>query len=289
MASGLLSCSDTIIDPFENEEQYFTVWGYIDQLSTHHSVRVIPVTRYPESIVNPELAEIDAEVYSVDLSTGNRRRWNYHLEQLEDGTYGHIFSSSFIVNSKRSYRLEVVRADGKMSTAETRVPGVVSDTLLIKSPIVWENDSTLVYQDFEIPGIPSPWDINVYYWWEGGIAKQGVYIPYGRQGERTESGGWRFRANISDDQARVWERVQWAIDRGLLEPGESHGVISMGVQVRILDGNWNPPEGVFDPEVLAQPGVLSNVVNGHGFFGSVGLYSQAWDAATMSVGLGYSY
>jgi len=43
-----LACSDTIIDPFENDEQYFTVWGYLDQLSSNHSVRVIPVTRFPE-------------------------------------------------------------------------------------------------------------------------------------------------------------------------------------------------------------------------------------------------
>ncbi len=284
-----LACSDTIIDPFENDEQYFTVWGYLDQLSSNHSVRVIPVTRFPENIVNPVEAEIDAEVYSVDLSNGTRKRWNYHLEKLKDGTYGHIFSSSFIVDAKRSYRLEVIRADGKMTTAETTVPGTVSDTLLVKAPVVWENDSTLVYQDFEIPGIPSPWDIKVFYWWEGGIAKQGVYVPYGRQGERTSDGGWRIRATISEDQPKVWDRVQWAIDTGLLTPTGTHHLFAMGLQIRILDGNWNPPEGVFDPEVLAQPGVLSNVRNGHGFFGSVGLYTQEWNIEDISRPLGYPY
>ncbi|MDG2016985.1 MAG: hypothetical protein P8J23_07785 [Rhodothermales bacterium] len=25
----LVGCSDTAVDPFENEEKYFTVWGYL--------------------------------------------------------------------------------------------------------------------------------------------------------------------------------------------------------------------------------------------------------------------
>lgn len=286
-----LSCSDTTIDPFENDEKYYTIWGYIDVLNTEHSVRVVPVTRYPEHITSPidDQAQIDAEVYSVDLSNGERKRWVHSLEELEDGTFGHVFTGRFIVNSKRSYRLEVIRSDGKMTSAETTVPGVTSDTLLVRSAVVWENDSTYVYQDFVIPGISSPWDINVYYWWEGGIAKQGVYVPYGRVGERTSGGGWKLRAHISDDQIKVWERVQWALDEGLLTPTDGHGLVAMGIQVRILDRNWDPPQGIFDPEILAQPGVLSNVENGYGFFGSVGLYTQEWGVEDISEGLGFPF
>lgn len=288
-AWGGLACSETLIDPFENEERYYTIWGYIDQLSTEHSVRVVPVTRFPEDIQSSfdDDAQIDAEVYSTDLVTGERRRWNHTLKKLEDGTYGHIFSSQFIVNPKRSYRLEVIRSDGKKAWAETTVPGVHSDTLLVRSPIVWENDSSLVYQDFEIPGIPSPWEIQAIYRWEGGTAKQNVYVPYGRSGERTAEGSWKVRVNISEDQPKVWEWVQWAIDRGMLEPGGTHLLYAMGLQVRILDKNWDPPEGIFDPEVLAQPSVMSNVSNGYGFFGSVGLYTQEWNTAAISRALGY--
>ena len=53
-------------------------------------------------------------------------------------------------------------------------------------------------------------------------------------------------------------------------------LVSMGVRIRILDANWDPPEGLFDPEVLAQPGTLSNVENGYGFWGSIGVYTQEW-------------
>ena len=284
-------CSDTMIDPFENEEKYFTIWGYLDQLSTQHEIRVIPVTRFAENITDPlqPEAQIDAEVYSVDLSSGQRRRWNHELARLSDGTYGHVFRSQFLVDAKKSYRIEVIRADGKMTSAETRVAAIDSDTLIVRDPVVWEFDSTEVYQDVIIPEIASPWEIQAIYRWEGGDQAWKYLIPYGRPGERTSDGGWRVRLNISADQPKVKEHLEWAKSVGIIPPGGAYGIVSMGFQVRVLDANWDPPHGVFDPEVLAQPGVLSNVENGYGFFGSVGLYIQEWQIGNLSRELGYSF
>ena len=284
-----MGCSDTTIDPFENEEKYFTIWGYLDQLSTEHELRVIPVTRYVENIINPTDtgAQIDAEVFSVDLTTGTRIRWNHELAKLNDGTYGHVFRSHFLVNTKRTYRIEVIRADGKMTSAETRVAAIDSDTLFVRNPVVWGDDSTEVYQDIEIPGIASPWEIQAIYRWEGGDQAWKYLIPYGRPGVRTEDGGWRVRLNISADQPEVKEHIEWAKSVGIIPPGAPYALMGMGFQVRVLDQNWDPPRGIFDPEVLAQPGVLSNVENGYGFFGSVGLYIQEWQAFHLSKALGY--
>jgi len=44
----------------------------------------------------------------------------------------------------------------------------------------------------------------------------------------------------------------------------------------VLDGAFVPPGGVFDAELLAQPGTLSNVEFGFGFIGSVGRFSTEW-------------
>jgi len=286
-----LGCSDTTIDPFENEEKYFTIWGYLDQLSTEHEIRVVPVTRFAEKINQPTdpQAQIDAEVYSIDLFSGVRQRWNHELTQLEDGTYGHVFRGRFLVNAKRTYRIEVIRADGKMTSAETRVVAFNSDTLIVRNPVEWNQDSSFVYQDVEIPGIASPWEIQAIYRWEGGDQAWKYLIPYGRPGERTEDGGWKVRLNISDDQVAVGEHIEWAKSVGIIPPGGPYGLVGMGFQVRVLDENWDPPLGVFDPEVLAQTGVLSNVENGYGFFGSVGLYIQEWQIGGLSRDLGYAF
>jgi hypothetical protein len=287
----LTSCSDTMIDPFENEEKYFTIWGYIDQLSTEHEIRVIPVTRFAENIVDPNQpeAQIDAEVFSVDLFSGERRKWIHELAQLEDGTYGHVFRSRFIVSPKRTYRIEVIRSDGKMTSAETYLEAMDSSSLMVRSPVSWNQDSTHAFQDVEIPGIASPWEIQAIYRWEGGDQASKFLIPYGRPGERSPDGAWRVRLHISDDQPKVQEHIEWAKSVGIIPPGGPYGLVGMGFQVRILDKNWDPPRGIFDPEVLAQPGVLSNVENGYGFYGSMGLYIQEWSAAEVSKRLGYAF
>jgi len=291
LTSVCSSCSDTLIDPFENEEKYFTIWGYLDQLSADHALRVIPVTRFAEHILSPTdpQAQMDAEVYSTDLTSGERRRWNHELSKLSDGSYGHVFKSHFLINPKRSYRIEVIRSDGKTTGAETRVPGIDSDTLFVRSPVVWEQDSSFVYQDITIPQIASPWDIQALYRWHGGDQSFRMSVPYGRPGVRTEDGGWKVRLNITEDRPAVQKTVDWAIGIGMIPPSGEHQLVTMGFQVRILDANWDPPNGIFDPEILAQPGVLSNVENGHGFFGSIGLFIQEWQVHEISKALGYPY
>ena len=132
----LSACDDTSIDPFQEGDKYFTVYGFIDQLETRHSLRVIPVTRTGEDIRSPSDpdAQLDALVYTIDDLTGKRIRWDHNLLPFENGTYGHVFTADFIVFSQRKYRLEIIRGDGKMTTAETRVPYFPEPALFIRGP-----------------------------------------------------------------------------------------------------------------------------------------------------------
>ena len=285
-------CSDTIIDPFSNDGRYYTIYGFLDALETEHTVRVIPVTRHAERIASSSdaQAEIDAQVFSTDLRTGVRREWTHRLIQLEDGSYGHIFNSQFIVRPLRTYRLEVVRSDGKMATAETTVPYISDAALFEKGPEVFSADSTELYQDIYIPRIASPWEIQgIYLWGGGGTINRRVYVQHGRSGYRTADGGWQMRLTISEDQTVVRENIQWSIDTGDITESTLVGITAVGVQLRILDQDWDPPAGVFDPEILSTPGSFSNVTNGYGRFGSVGLYIQEWNAEHLSVALGYDF
>ena len=171
---------------------------------------------------------------------------------------------------------------------ETHVPVIHGSTLFEKGPVVFEQDSTVIYQDLSIPQITSPWEVNLIYLWSSGPINRRIFVPYGRPGTRTED-GWQMRVNLSDDQDVVKENVQWSIDQGMIPSADFYNVNAMGVQIRMLDNNWDPPNGVFDPEVLAQPGVMSNVENGYGFFGSVGLYIEEWNIAALSRDLGHPF
>ena len=284
-----IGCSDTTIDPFDNEERYYSIYGFLDQMESEHTVRVVPITRFAEEINTPTDpgATIDAEVFSTDLTTGQRLRWTHELEYLEDGTYGHVFKARFMVQPGRSYRLEVIRSDGKRALAETRVPAPHEINIVKRGPVEYRDDSTRFFQDLTIPGIPSPWDLSAIYMWDAGLGTKRIYAPYGRKGERTDDGGWTFRVNISEDQVAVREFAQFMIDRGYMQEGDRHSVTSMGVRIRVLDQAWDPPEGIFDPEVLAQPGTMSNVENGYGFFGSIGMFEDWWRVEEHSRDWGY--
>ena len=266
---ALPACDDTTIDPFNNEGRFYTIWGFLETSfeNTEQAVRVVPVTRFPERITDPlePQAEIDAVVTSTDLATGRAVRWDHHLERLDDGTYGHVFRADFFVEAGHTYRLEVERSDGTTAWAETTVPATFTIRPERATPRVAPDGD--VVQDVLLPGVTSPWDLQVRYCVGGSFSCTQMPLAYGRVGERTDA-GWRFTINITDDQSRL--------SALLGQPASAFQFAAMGLDVRILDKQWAPPGDVFDPEVLAQPGRLSNVENGYGFFGAIGVLQDDW-------------
>ncbi|MDX1546823.1 MAG: hypothetical protein R3247_07545, partial [Rhodothermales bacterium] len=261
-----LACGDTGVDPFDNDGRYFTVYGYLDVLETEHAVRVVPVTRIPQRITDPldPEAALDAVVTSTDLTTGEVIRWRHTLERLADGTYGHVFRAAFLVQPGRRYRLEVARSDGKTASAETDVPIIGDAAHFDLAPVEFSPDSTVVTQEVYMPGVASPWRIEAVYLLTNQVRDEGTlngrfFVPYGRAGERTADGGWRLQLTISEDQIPVREELAEFRRQGVYDSTAAVILESMGVQIRMLDANWDPPEGIFDPEVLAQPGAFSNV------------------------------
>ncbi len=268
----LTACEDSFIDPYNNDGRYFTIYGFIDELESNHALRVIPVTRIPERIVssNDATANIDAFVTSTNLTTGETISWRHNLEELNDGTYGHIFRASFRPIPGTTYELVVERNDGIKTTATTTVPRFprtvpAPDTLFYPYNTVPDSGWS---QEIYLPDISSPWDMIVSYDLQG----TWVRVPYGRPGEQTQEGGWRFNINMGADAPQMRHFL------GLSEEQPLPLFHAVDLQVRILDENWNPPGGIFDPEILAFPDELSNVENGYGLWGAIGLYQHTWIA-----------
>ena len=273
----LLSCSDTFLDPFENDGRYYSVYGFLDVSESVHHVRVVEITRFAEEIEEnrSDTRNLDARVTSTDLSTGESTLWTHQLRQLEDGTWGHVFSGRFLVRPGRTYRLEIERSDGKVTSAETTVPRFPTtipspDTLFFPYEANPDSAHSAVVT---VPDIASPWDITLFY----NLQSRNVAVPYGRAGTRTRAGGWQFEVDMPRDAP------QMRADLGL-EPSDPLPLLhAITLQIRALDANWDPPDGIFDPDILAQPGTMSNVRNGYGFFGSVGLYQHTWIPAPRQV------
>ena len=268
----LSSCSDTFLDPFENDGRYYSVYGFIDASESVHQLRVVEISRFAEQIESDQAdtRNFDAQVTTTDLTSGVTTRWTHQLSPFPDGSYGHVFTGRFLARQGRTYRLEIRRSDGRMTTAETTIP---------RFPITVPNPDTLFFPyesspdsafsaRVTLPDIASPWDMTLFYDLQG----LNVEVPYGRPGSRTDEGGWAFDVDMPRDAPLM----RSFLDLGPSDPLPLLHAITL--QVRALDANWDPPGGVFDPDVLAQPGTMSNVVNGYGFFGSVGLYQYTWNA-----------
>lgn len=277
LLAGLLltaACGDAFIDPFDNDQRYYTIYGFLDESKnfepgTEHTVRVIPVTRFAERITSPadDQAFIDAFVTSTDVRTGETHRWEHHLEKLDDDTFAHIYRTNFFVRPGRTYRLEVRRSDGVTATAETKVPTTGGIEATVGPPIV-EPETGAISQEIHLTRAPSPWNINVIYRVGSDFSATPYALPYGRVGEPAGDDGWRFTVNVTEDIERLSSLLR--------TPTFNIRVPTMGLEIQLLDDRWTPPEGLFDPETLAQPGALSNVENGYGFWGSIALYQHDW-------------
>ncbi|MDX1546822.1 MAG: hypothetical protein R3247_07540 [Rhodothermales bacterium] len=273
LAIGAAACDDTLIDPFDNDGRIYTVYGFLEEdfEDLRHVVRVIPVTRIPEVITDPAdpRGDLDAVVTSTDLATGETHRWTPALERLDDGTYAHLYRSAFFVRRGHTYRLEVTRSDGRRAWAETTVPSPSGIEPVFGAPVVGPGGA--ITQEVTLPRVASPWDVTVIYHVGGDFSTTPMPVAYGREGTPTDDGGWRFTIHVSRDRGRLSARLGTPVDQVRFP--------AMGLKIRLLDDQWTPPEGVFDPEVLAQPGALSNVENGYGFWGSIGLFQHDWQLA----------
>ena len=286
LLASLSACDSSFIDPFENEDRFYTIYGFLDQAANFqpgatHTVRVIPVTRTIERIEDPsdDRANIDARVFSIDTMTGQEIEWTHSLDRLSNGNYGHIFRSNFFVTPGRTYRLEVRRSDGIITSAETIVPALSSVVAQRPLPVRSAIDQQ-VLQDILLPDITAIWDITVIY----RLRLATCFVPpttiqrfsYEQTGEITNE-GWLLTALVSDDKAVIAEQL-----------AESNLYLcSMGVEAKVLDANWQLPPTEEERSTLTFTNQSSNVENGYGFWGSIGLLQSEWQISdSLAVYLG---
>ncbi len=275
------ACDGVEVFPFRETDHYYSIYGYLDTLADSHFVRVVPLRTRLERAQSPTdgpFARIDARVTSFDLATGDSVAWTGALVRLRDGTYGHLFGARIpALFPGRTYRLEVRRSDGKRSHAETTVP--LPPRWRIGPP---QQQGGGLVQTVRLEGVPNrPDDVALVYAVgpPGTINPNRVRIPYGRPGSLRD-GAWTLDVLLSRDADAVRDTLARQ-----LGPDFAAGplvLFSVTMHTATLDTAWDPPGGVFDPDVLQLPTTFSNVVNGFGFFGSIGRFAEDWtlDAET---------
>lgn len=257
----ITGCDDTV-SPSVGEERPFTVFGYLDPTTSTQLLRVIPIA---ENINQVDLVEVDAQVRTIHQETGDVIVWQQVPALFADSSEGVIYSADFIPEYENTYRLEVESSTGEMATAQTTVPKNVNISLLTTSTLFRPG----IFIEGELPNLVQAGILYEAIALQPAIsAKEDITVPVlvSYKGEQDRSdGGWEIRANLRDD----FENVRQALNSVCLTT-PFITVRSALFRAFVGDEAWVPPGGGldFDPIVLVQPGVFSNIENGLGYFGA---------------------
>ena len=280
LAALSTGCTESV-DPIIGTDLPFTIWGFMNAGADTQYVRVYQIA---DRLHIDTTTSIDAEVSSTDLTTGERREWSYKTIFVDSVTTGHIFWSPFRAEHQHRYRLEVVRSDGSTSSAEATVPSEVDFQIDVDGnrsafPVQIEGDVPnivglrVTYHAINVPpALVWPPTAQVH-----PPVLHSVTVPYDekltRIGDR-----WTVTVNMVQDTAAV--REAFRANCLITGPGGSAPDIwlrGMEFTAVAADSAWNPPGGVFDPDVLAVPGTMSNVENGYGFMGAGQGIRYVWE------------
>lgn len=247
VAIALSACEDSV-DAVLQTELPFTLYGYFNPLADTQAVRLFTIDGILEQ-TRPE--PIDATVSANELETGIEFAFRDSIVQFASGTWGHVFWSEFRPSHERTYRIEARRSDGLVSAGQSTVPPMASPEVgetdlsdfLLPVPILWRNAPNLI-------------DIVAVYYTTGGAA----VVEYGVEQE-DHPDGRRIELQLRRDTRDVlFNAIQLGFDEVFLD--------SIEVRVVVTSADWSPPDGAFDPNVLVEPGIFSNVENGFGFIGA---------------------
>lgn len=252
---------DSAVDPIVETERPYTLWGWLDPTADRQKVRLFEIEPILEA---DDGTPSSATVTMTDMETGTQVAWRDSVVQFPSGSYGHVFIADTGVEFDRAYRLDAAHPDGQVSTVHVVTPPQtaprVSDIQNVRGNVRvrvdWDNaprilDLYLIYHvTLTTARNPEPEAFRL-------VLDSGIVV------EETGS-GFSVVVEPSLDIGEIYSALN-------VSPGGLTAIELLGIDVRpfIAAAEWRPPTGrTFDPELLVQPGTLSNVQNGFGFVSS---------------------
>ena len=280
VALMLFSACEEAVNPILESDRNYTMFGTLDMEQDTQYVRV---ERIRETLDAGDPSPLGVRFTSTDLETGAELEWRDSLVTFSDGSVGHVFYTPLRVIPGHRYRIEIEDAVEPSPTwAETTVPEIVEPVVnpeevqggaggVVGSgmqQILWQN---LTKRPFRVDS-----------WYRFMVADRtpfvDVVLPYEPASGPGGDAAWQVTLDLRKDRLTLDTLVQV----------RETPLVGLGLTLTVLDEAFVPPGGVFDPEVLVQPGTFSNVQNGFGFIGSVARYSVEWVLSEDSMNrLGY--
>lgn len=109
---------DNTIEPYEDEQTHFSIYGYLDLTETSHYIRVKDVSR---ALIADSTRDFDADVFFENLETGEIRQLESEVLE-EDGMYLYNYPVHKELSPETTYRVLVEDQDGRSSSATATTP-----------------------------------------------------------------------------------------------------------------------------------------------------------------------
>ena len=261
-------CDDGFVDPFIRGGGSFTDYGALvsDGVPLAHEVRVVPVRTLPDmpTDTSQATAQLDAEVWSTDLTTGDSLQWTQRSIRYANGSIGYIFIGNFVARADHPYRLTVRdRLNGSTATALVGTPPV--PTMTRQPAQIVRPDSISQVVEWEAARLDS---VTVMYQVDGiGELGMAAFVPIRYE---PPPPGQPIVVDFVRDFAQVFAVVELEAEGDL----DSLVVNEVQIRLRALNDAWvEPPE---DPVLLAQPGAYTQVEGGYGFIGGATYGTMLW-------------
>ncbi len=269
----LLSACDESVNPIIESDRNYTLFGVLDMGRDTQFVRVIPIRSELES---ESQTPPDVVFTSEDLTNGSKLTWQDSVIVFPNSSVGYVYYIPMRVLPGHTYRIEVIdHTTGIVTSAETTAPDLPEAVILpdtvqgsaTSGGIIRTGSQKIIWRGID----RKPYRIEQWYRFlpaSDGSPFVDVLLPYEPPNKAStgESNAWEVNLELHKDRL--------ALDTLLSVP--SMALAGLGMQIVVLDPDYAPPGGVFDPEILVQPGTMTNVENGFGFIGSAGRFGIEW-------------
>lgn len=259
------------VNPFIGTELPFSVYGHINPQADTHAVRVFSIDDQLR-LISPD--PLDAQVSLLRLSDGQRSFWTDSVVQLANGDFRHVYWLAEPVRHGERYRLEVQRSDGRVTrSSDIRVPDDVTLQIIPPNENAVSTIELPVLIEGEPPALPRV-EVNYTTFSVNGagvtLSSLDAVISYTTRPLRRDN-GWLLTIDLREDFRTV---LRAYAEQELPFQFICSGPLTLNVHV----GNeeWVSPIGVFDENFLVEPGTLSNIENGFGFFGAGYIETISW-------------
>ncbi|MEL6445630.1 MAG: hypothetical protein AAF089_14610 [Bacteroidota bacterium] len=272
LSCGLLALAlassgcETSLDPFEETDVRFSVFGYLDVSADTQFVRV---SELRESIFLTD--ELDAVVVLEEVSGATRTELRDSLLTFTSGTRVHAPWTAVPIAPSSTYRLSVTASDGSSASATIQTPAPSPEPFLNAGVTEASNAMNPPnLQAISIPGVEKLADLRIEYV----LAETGsrVTVSYLDQVRRDPNGVLQLGFDAYAD-------VQQQVTGGTA--GFCPSLESAAVFIATTTDAW-PDFALIDLERLVLPGTVSNVEGGLGFVGGVATQRRPWLALTLA-------